>query len=564
MKYREIYKSWIESDYFDEATKKELIDIESNEEEIEDRFYKDLEFGTAGLRGKIGAGTNRMNRYIIARASQGLADYINDVENKSVDKSVAIAYDCRHFSKEFARTAASVLAANNIKAYIFDSLRPTPELSFAVRVLGCTAGIVVTASHNPKEYNGFKVYWKDGAQILSDIADGILNKINQINDFKAIPSMEIQKGTEEGLIVFLERDIDDLYLQKVKALSLSEDIDKDINVVYTPLNGTGMVFVPRVLEERGFTNIHIVKEQKDPDPDFTTVGYPNPEDVNAFKLSIELGKKVNADLLMATDPDCDRIAIMVKDKNNEYVAFNGNQSGAILVKYILEGMKNKNILPSNGVIVKSIVTGDLGKVIAESYGVHTDEALTGFKNICGKINEYEAEGNYQYILGYEESIGYNVGTFVRDKDGVTASMLLCEAAAYYKKRGKTLIDVLNEIYEEFGYYREKQISLVLEGISGQQRIKRMMEEYRREYPHSIENLKLIETIDYTNPEETNMPYSDVLKFKFHDGSWYAVRPSGTEPKIKIYIYSKGDNLKEAEDKINMIKEVVLEKINSIE
>jgi phosphoglucomutase len=564
MKYREIYKSWIESDYFDEATKKELIDIESNEEEIEDRFYKDLEFGTAGLRGKIGAGTNRMNRYIIARASQGLADYINEVENKSADKSVAIAYDCRHFSEEFARTAASVLAANNIKAYIFDSLRPTPELSFAVRVLGCTAGIVVTASHNPKEYNGFKVYWKDGAQILSDIADGILNKINLINDFKAIPSMEIQSGTEEGLIVFLERDIDDLYLQKVKSLSLSEDIDKDINVVYTPLNGTGIVFVPRVLNERGFTNIHIVKEQKDPDPDFTTVGYPNPEDVNAFKLSIDLGKKVNADLLMATDPDCDRIAIMVKDKDNEYVAFNGNQSGAILVKYVLEGMKNKNILPSNGVIVKSIVTGDLGKAIAKSYGVHTDEALTGFKNICGKINEYEVEGSYQYILGYEESIGYNVGTFVRDKDGVTASMLLCEAAAYYKKRGKTLIDVLNEIYEEFGYYREKQISLVLEGISGQQRIKRMMEGYRREYPHSIENLKLIETIDYTNPEETNMPYSDVLKFKFDDESWYAVRPSVTEPKIKIYIYTKGNNLKEAEDKINMIKEVVLGKINSIE
>lgn len=564
MKYREIYKSWIESDYFDEATKRELIDIESNEEEIEDRFYKDLEFGTAGLRGKIGAGINRMNRYIIARTSQGLADYINDVEHKSADKSVAIAYDCRHFSEEFARTAASVLAANNIKAYIFDSLRPTPELSFAVRVLGCTAGIVVTASHNPKEYNGFKVYWKDGAQILSDIADGILNKINQINDFKSIPNMEIEKGTEEGFIVFLERDIDDLYLQKVKSLSLSEDIDKDINVVYTPLNGTGMVFVPRVLNERGFTNIHIVKEQKDPDPDFTTVGYPNPEDVNAFKLSIELGKRVNADLLMATDPDCDRIAIMVKDKSNEYIAFNGNQSGAILVKYILEGMKNKNILPSNGVIVKSIVTGDLGKVIAKSYGVHTDEALTGFKNICGKINEYEEEESYQYILGYEESIGYNVGTFVRDKDGVTASMLLCEAAAYYKKRGKTLIDVLNEIYEEFGYYREKQISLVLEGISGQQRIKRMMEEYRREYPHSIENLKLIETIDYTNPEETNMPYSDVLKFKFDDGSWYAVRPSGTEPKIKIYIYSKGNNLKEAEDKINIIKEVVLGKINSIE
>lgn len=564
MKYREIYKSWIESDYFDEATKRELIDIESNEEEIEDRFYKDLEFGTAGLRGKIGAGINRMNRYIIARTSQGLADYINDVEHKSADKSVAIAYDCRHFSEEFARTAASVLAANNIKAYIFDSLRPTPELSFAVRVLGCTAGIVVTASHNPKEYNGFKVYWKDGAQILSDIADGILNKINQINDFKSIPNMEIEKGTEEGLIVFLERDIDDLYLQKVKLLSLSDDIDKDINVVYTPLNGTGMVFVPRVLNERGFTNIHIVKEQKDPDPDFTTVGYPNPEDVNAFKLSIELGKRVNADLLMATDPDCDRIAIMVKDKNNEYIAFNGNQSGAILVKYILEGMKNKNMLPSNGVIVKSIVTGDLGKVIAKSYGVHTDEALTGFKNICGKINEYEAEESYQYILGYEESIGYNVGTFVRDKDGVTASMLLCEAAAYYKKRGKTLIDVLNEIYEEFGYYREKQISLVLEGISGQQRIKRMMEEYRREYPHSIENLKLIEAIDYTNPEETNMPYSDVLKFKFDDGSWYAVRPSGTEPKIKIYIYSKGNNLKEAEDKINIIKEVVLGKINSIE
>ncbi|MCJ7691611.1 MAG: phospho-sugar mutase [Clostridiaceae bacterium] len=572
MTYMKKYEEWTNNGYFDEKTREELRSISGDDKEIQDRFYMDLEFGTAGLRGKLGAGLNRMNIYIISRATQGLADYIKEYGQEYMDRGVAIAYDCRHFSEEFAKTAAQVLAANGVKAYLFEELRPTPELSYAVRTLNCASGIVVTASHNPREYNGYKVYWEDGAQILSSTAKGITEKIQTITDFSAIKLMDMNEAKEKGLLVMLGKAMDQEYIEKVKGLSLRDDIDKDIKIVYTPLNGTGNMPVRRVLKERGFTNIIVVPEQENPDPDFTTVGYPNPEDVKAFKYAQALGKKEGAELLIATDPDCDRLAIMVRDKNGEYVAFNGNQTGAILIKYVIESMKEKGTLPKNAAIVKSLVTGDLGRAIGKKYGVETFDVLTGFKNICGKINDFKRDNSYEFIFGYEESIGYVAGTFVRDKDAVIASMLLCEAAGYYKKQGKTLIDILNEIYEEFGYYRENLISIVLEGIEGQKRISRMMEEYRKDNPKTLGTAKLTKYVDYDieksydiingTEESSGIPVSNVLKFYFDDESWYAVRPSGTEPKIKIYMYCKGKTLEAAEQKLVEMKEVIIGKLQS--
>ncbi|MDS1004878.1 phospho-sugar mutase [Clostridium sporogenes] len=572
MNYKALYEEWLNNDYIDEDTKKELKKLKNNEKEIEDRFYKELEFGTAGLRGKIGAGTNRMNIYNISKVTQGLADYITEKGENYIERGVAIAFDCRHYSKKFAKTVALVLAGNGIRSYLFEDLRPTPELSFAVRRLNTAAGIVITASHNPKDYNGYKVYWEDGAQVLSKIANNITEKIESIYNFSEIKTINEKEALKNGLLNILGEDIDFEYIEKVKSLSIREDIDKDIKVVYTPLNGTGNIPVRRVLKERGFTNIIVVPEQEKPDPDFTTVGYPNPEDTKAFKYAEDLGKKVNAELLIATDPDCDRLAIEVKDKNGEYLAFNGNQTGAILINYIVSNMKEMGKLPKGAAIVKSIVTGDLGKVIAEEYGVETYEALTGFKNICGKIPTLKEEGK-EFIFGYEESIGYVTGTFVRDKDGVSSSMLLCEAAAYYKTKGKTLIDVLNEIYKKYGYYREKQISLILEGIEGKNRIERMMKSYRETFPKEITGTKLLSYIDYQDRIEYDVikndrkpcriPRSNVLRFFFDDGSWYAVRPSGTEPKIKLYIYTKGKSIKDAEEKIKSIEKEVLDKLNSV-
>ncbi|EGO88840.1 phospho-sugar mutase [Clostridium botulinum C] len=562
MDYMKIYQQWLNNDYIDLKTKEELESIKENKEEIQDRFYKNLEFGTAGLRGKLGAGSNRMNVYNISKVTQGIADFIKEKGQEYMDRGVAIAYDVRHFSKEFSKTAALVLAANGIKAYLFEDIRPTPELSFTIRKLHTAAGIIITASHNPKEYNGYKVYWEDGAQVLSTIADAMTEKINEIKNFKDVKIIDEKEALDKGLLIILGKDIDDDYIEKVKSLSIRDNIDKNIKIVYSPLNGTGNIPVRRVLKERGFTNIIVVPEQENPDPDFSTVGYPNPEDTKAFKYSEALGKKVDADLLIATDPDCDRLAIEVKDSNGEYVPFNGNQTGTILIKYIVEGMNEKGTLPKNGSIVKSIVTGDLGKVIAEKYGVKTFEALTGFKNICGRIPKFESTGEYEFIFGYEESIGYNASTFVRDKDGVSSSMLLCEAAAYYKSIGKTLIDVLNEIFEEYGYYKEKQISLVLEGIEGQQRIERMMKEYRKSYPNEIGTMKLKKCIDFLNGYE-DIGASNVLKFYLDDGSWYAVRPSGTEPKIKIYLYTKADTSEKAENNLKVMEDVIISKLNSI-
>ncbi|MFL0269214.1 phospho-sugar mutase [Candidatus Clostridium radicumherbarum] len=574
MDYREAYNNWVSNTYFDEATRAELTSIEKDEKEVEDRFYRDLEFGTAGLRGKLGAGTNRMNIYIISRATQGLADYIKDKGKQYMDRGVAIAYDCRHFSKEFALRAALVLAANGIKAYLFESLRPTPLLSFTVRHLNTASGIVVTASHNPKEYNGYKVYWEDGAQIGQDLADAITEKILNIKNFEDIKVMDEKEALAAGLLNIVGKELDDIYVSKVKSLALRENIDKDIKVVYTPLNGTGNILVRRVLKERGFTNISVVPEQENPDPNFTTAPFPNPEDTRAFQYAENLGQELGAELLIATDPDCDRLAIMVRNKEGKYISFNGNQTGAMLVKYIVEARKELSKLPSNGFIVKSIVTGNFGKVIAEKYGITTYESLTGFKNICGKANELESAGNHSFVFGYEESIGYVTGDFVKDKDGVISSMMLVEAAAYYKKHGKSLIDVLEETYEEFGYFREAQISLVLEGIEGSRRISRMMEVYRIEYPTEIKDTSVVEYTDYkigknislvTGDElDVDIPASNVLKFVLADGSWYAVRPSGTEPKIKLYLYSKADTEKAAEEKIAAMKEIVLGKLESVE
>lgn len=562
MNYKDRYRQWLESDYFDRETKEELRAIKDDEREIEDRFYTDLRFGTAGLRGLIGAGTNRMNKYTVALATQGLAQTIINKGQKAREMGVAIAYDVRQFSDLFAEIAARVLAANGIRVYLFDDIRTTPLLSYTIRKLKTISGIVITASHNPKEYNGYKAYWKKGSQILDNIADEILEEIDKIEDFSEIKIIDLEEGLDKGIISYIGKEIDDAYNQDVLDSAISDDIDKDIRIVYTPLNGTGNIPVRRILKDRGFTNLIVVPEQEEPDYKFTTVGYPNPEDPKAFKYAIDLGKKEDADILIATDPDADRIAIMVKDRKGEFIYLNGNQTGALLVNYILSTRDKKGQLAENGAIVKSLVTGDLGKAIAEKYRVETISTLTGFKNICAKPNEWAETGEYDFIFGYEESIGYTYGDLVGDKDAVISTMLIAEMAGYYKKRGKSLLEVLEGLYKEFGYYKEKIISVVLEGIEGSKRIERIMEDYRHRPLEEIKDMKLRKTIDYLL-DETGNPKSNVLKFFLDDGSWYAIRPSGTEPKIKIYIYSKDRDEEEAVRKLEDIERVTMEKLNQV-
>lgn len=561
MNYKDRYNYWLEHDYFDDDTKIELREIK-DEKEIEDRFYMDLSFGTAGLRGKIGAGTNRMNRYTVSRTTQGLATTIISKGQEAMDRGVAIGYDVRHNSDKFAEISARVLAANGIKVYLFDDIRPTPLVSYAIRKLNTISGIVVTASHNPRDYNGYKAYWEEGSQILDDIGDEILSHINEIKDYSEIKLIELDEGLEKGMIQYIGKEIDDSYDEELLKLTLNEDIDKDVKIVYSPLNGTGNIPVRRILNKRGFTNIIVVPEQENPDPDFTTVGYPNPEDVKAFDYAIKLGKKEDADILIATDPDCDRLAMMVKDSNGEFIFINGNQTGALLVNYILSQRDRLGNIPSNGVIVKSIVTGDLSKAIAKKYNVETVETLTGFKHICEKANEYEDTNEHTFIFGYEESIGYVYHDFVRDKDAVNASMLIAEMAGYYKRQGKNILEILEELYREHGYYREKLISIVLEGLEGSRRIGRMMDEFRDNPIQSFDNMNLINTTDYLL-DETGNPKSNVLRYNLDDGSWYAIRPSGTEPKIKIYIYTKAKDNDLAEKKISIIESKVIGRINSI-
>lgn len=564
--YMAEYRKWLESPYIDEATKSELRAIEGNDEEIKERFLLELEFGTAGLRGKIGAGTSRMNIYTVARATQGLANFIVENGHECAKKGVVIAYDVRRMSKEFARVTAEVLAANGIQVYIFDDIRPTPILSFAVRYLGTTSGIVITASHNPPDYNGYKVYWDKGSQITDEIAKPIEAHIKAIDDFSKIRRMDFDLALSQGVIKIVGSEVDEAYFQKVLSLSLSDDIDKEIGIVYTPLHGTGTRFVERVLKERGFKNYFIVPEQAQPSGEFPTVSYPNPEDVKAFELALKYAKERAADVVLATDPDADRVAVMVKH-HGEYVPLNGNQTGALLIDYLLSHRKAKGILPKNGIIIKSIVTGDLGKMIAKCYGVETFETLTGFKNICGLENELE--GKYSFQFGYEESIGYVTGDFVRDKDGVMMTMLISEMAAFHKKQGKTLVDVLEGLYKKHGYYLEENFSLVYEGLKGMEKIRRIMEKFRKHYPREIGFLDLVEFIDYKvrkifdkhgkeiGDVEQHIPASDVLRFFLSDGSWYAIRPSGTEPKLKIYIYSFDKVKQDAVRKLEMIKDSIM-------
>lgn len=578
--YLGVYKTWLESPYIKEADKIELEAIKNDIDEIKERFYKDLEFGTAGLRGKIGIGTNMMNIYTVGRTTQALADYIKDLGEERCKMGVAIAYDVRHMSKEFAKLSSLILAANGIKTYLFDDIRPTPVLSFAVRFLKTTAGIVITASHNPKEYNGYKVYWDKGSQIQDDIAEGIVKKIEKIGyDFGKIKKISEEKALNKGLIQYISKEVDEEYIKRVKGLALrDEEIDKNIRIVYTPLNGTGNYFVRRILKDRGFENVFIVKEQEHPDPDFRSVPNPNPEYEVAFELAKKLGAEKNAHLLIATDPDCDRASMEVLDRNNNYIMLSGNKTGALLVNYILESMKEKGMLKNNYAIIKSIVTGDLATRIAQKYGVTVFETLTGFKNICGKQNELEEEGKYEFLFGFEESIGYVMGEFVRDKDGVIASMLITEMVSYYQSLNKNLLEILESIYQEFGYELENNYSLILEGISGEERIKRIMKHFRKDFPRYIADLKLTKYADYLEQkiycltenkiskieDITDIPKSDVLRFWFEDGSWYAVRPSGTEPKLKIYVYAFDKNKEKAEWKKDIIKNTIDEIISRIQ
>lgn len=563
MDYIKIYEEWLNNDFFDEDTKNDLISIKGNDEEIKDRFYKGLEFGTAGLRGKLGAGTNRMNKYMVSKAAQALAYTIIDHGKDAVNRGVAISYDVRYKSKEFAELTCSIMAANGIKSYIYKGIRPTPMCSYAIRKLNCMAGVMVTASHNPQAYNGYKAYWKEGSQILDDIAGQIANHMDKIERFEDVKQISFEEALKSGLTKYIDESVEEDYYKEVLNLTINdEDLDKKINVVYTPLNGVGNIPVREILKRRRFENVFVVTEQEMPDPDFTTVGYPNPEVPKAFAYSERLGKEKDAEILIATDPDCDRVALEVRDKNGEYVFLNGNRIGALLSYYIFSQRHKNETLPENPVLVKSIVTGDLSKTIAKKYGVDTVETLTGFKNICRKTNEYDITKEKNYVFGYEESIGFCYGTFVRDKDAVGASMMVVEMAAFYKKQGKSLLDVLEDIYKEFGYYNERQLSLELEGIEGQERIKRMMEDFRENPLKTIGELELEKIIDFKDGY-LDFPKQNCLKYYLKDGSWYALRPSGTEPKIKLYIYTIGKLKEESIKKLDLIENTCKDKMNSV-
>ena len=563
MTYLETYCKWLEALDKADPLREELIRIASDEEEIKDRFYKELSFGTAGLRGKTGAGTNRMNRLTVGRATQGIAELIVSEGKAACEKGVVIAHDPRHFSREFSQLTASILAANGIRAYVFDDLRPTPELAFVIRRLGTVSGINITASHNPKEYNGYKAYWSDGCQVGSEIADRMTEHIQAVDMFTGIRTIDYDEAVTEGKIIVLPSKWDRAYLDEIESLSIhkGDELDLSIPIVYTPLNGAGHVPFTTMLSDIGYTNWHEVPEQAQPDPDFTTVGYPNPEDTKAFALAEKLGRDTGAELLMATDPDSDRFAIEIRRPDGSYLPLNGNQTGYILVNYILEGRKSAGLLPENGAMVKSIVTSTLSTIIAESYSVKMYESLTGFKNICGRIPFLEENG-LQYLFGYEESVGYAASVNIRDKDGISAGMLIAEAAAYYRRQGKTLLDVLHEIYEKYGYFAEDEPNIILEGMEGAERIVRMMSALREELPRTVAGLKVEKLIDYKNGYE-DIPASNVLRFFLEDGSWFAVRPSGTEPKIKFYFYAKDASREAARDKNKKIRDEIFSRIQSV-
>ena len=549
------YRYWLEKLDHDDPLYKELLEIDGNDAEITDRFYQEIEFGTAGLRGICGAGTNRMNVLTVGRATQGIANYILS-SGEDPAKGVAIAYDCRYHSKEFSELVASILAGNGIKAFLFPSLRPTPELSFAIRVLGSVSGINMTASHNPKEYNGYKVYWSDGAQISGEVSEGMTREILALDLFDDFKMMPLDEAVEKGLIEMLGEDMDRQYLDYVKSLSLrpDEELDKTVNVVYTPLNGAGSIPVSILSKEEGYENFMIVPEQKDPDPEFTTVGYPNPEDPRGFALAEKHGKEVGAEVLIATDPDADRMAIEIPDGKGGFRPLNGNQTGALLIAYKAAALKEHGRLAEKSAMIKSIVTGNMGRVICEDYGIRVFEALTGFKNICGVIPRAEKLG-YDYFFGYEESIGCAPGEPVRDKDGIAAGMLIAEIAAYYKKKGMTIADALEELYKKYGYFAEDQVSIVLKGQEGAEKIKALMTKLREEKPQQFGPFTVKETVDYINGYE-DIPASNVLKFTMTDGSWFCARPSGTEPKIKFYYYAVSDSSEVSKARVEEMKAAV--------
>ena len=567
MDYLEKYNYWCTSNVFDEQTKAELESIKNDDNEIKERFYKDLEFGTAGLRGVIGAGTNRMNKYTVTKATQGLANYIIKTGNQH--RPVVIAYDSRNFSPEFSTWAALCLNANGIKTYCFDSLRPTPELSFAVRELHCVAGIVVTASHNPPEYNGYKVYWEDGAQILPPNDVNIIAEVNAIEDYSIIKMMDIEDAKAQGLYNIIGSEIDDKYMEALKKVVLNPEaitnFSEDLKIVYTPLHGTGNVPVQRVFKELGFKNVFVVPEQEKPDGNFPTVSYPNPEDVNAFTLALELAKKVDADLILANDPDADRLGVWAKDKNtNEYVFFTGNMSALFIAEYELSQKKEKGILPANGAMVSTIVSSDLAKAIAKAYNIKIFEVLTGFKYIGEKIKEFERDNSYEYVFGFEESYGCLVGTHARDKDGIVAVMKTCEAAAYYLSKGITVVEQMENIYKKYGYFKEGQTALTFKGIEGAEKIKSIMNTLRNNPPKEIAGLKVLAFKDYqenvvndfvnNSTYETGLPKSNVLYFELENSSWCCVRPSGTEPKIKFYYGVCTSSNEDSTNKLATLKE----------
>ena len=571
MDYKEEYKKWCESSEFDEETKAELLSIKDNEKEIEDRFYKELEFGTAGLRGIIGAGTNRMNKYTVGKATQGLANYI--IEQGTQDKGVVISYDSRRMSKEFSLQTALILCANGIKAYLFENLRPVPELSFSVRNLGCTAGVMITASHNPPKYNGYKVYWDDGSQIVAPRDKDIIGKVRDVKSFNEIKNISREEAESKGLLKIIGTEMDEKYLSVLKNAILNPEVmreeGKKLKVVYTPLHGTGNTIAERLLKELGMENVYVVPEQKEPDGAFPTVDYPNPEDKKAFKLALELAEKVDADVVLATDPDADRLGIFAKDtKTGEYKEYTGNMSALLIAEYRISQMKEKGILPSDGMFITTIVSSELAKAIAKNYSLECIEVLTGFKNIGAIMKKAEENKDKTYVFGFEESYGCLIGDYARDKDGIAAVMALCEAACYYKSKNKTLWDAMIDIYEKYGYYKETQVSIVREGSQGAQEIKDMMTKMRKS---SIDKIGEYKVLTFKDVEEdvvkdmttgkiskTGLPKSNVLYYALENESWCCIRPSGTEPKIKLYMGVKADTDKEASEKLEDLKQSMLE------
>ena len=576
MSYKEVYESWLSNPYFDEATKDELKSLSGNEKEIEDRFYRELEFGTAGLRGVIGAGTNRMNIYTVRKATQGLANYI--LKQNESGKGVAIAFDSRRMSPEFADEAALCLAANGIKAYVFESLRPTPELSYAVRKLGCIAGINITASHNPPEYNGYKVYWEDGAQITPPHDGGIMAEVAAITDYNTVKTMDKEAAKAAGLYETIGSDIDDPYIEELKSQVIHWDAikeaQKDIKIVYSPLHGTGNIPARRVMKELGFENVYVVPEQELPDGEFPTVSYPNPEAAEAFELGLKLAKEVDADLVLATDPDADRLGVYVKDaKSGEYITLTGNMSGCLLADYEIGQRKATKGLPEDGALIKTIVTTNMADAIAKAYGVELIEVLTGFKNIGQQILGFEQKGKGTYLFGFEESYGCLIGTHARDKDAIVATMALCEAAAYYKTQGKTLWDAMMDMYEKYGYFKDDIKSITLKGIEGLAKIQEILNTLRENTPEKIGAYTVLAARDYkagtirdvkTGEEKpTGLPSSNVLYYDLTEDAWLCVRPSGTEPKVKFYYGIKGTSLEDANEKSAALGEEVLAMINGM-